>query len=279
MANTYIVELYKWVSQEHHYEKKDNCIMALNTETGDLTIKSDDDRKIAYVSVNVIKDDIVIMSRKNYMTRQNQVFNQLEFVECEMRFKGNRFALRFDSRSSAAEKNFSKEFTILRNKHTVTSFYQSGNRKIEGMKTEDGYNGMCIEYYDQVDSPVKYVGEFEDGLYDGEGDFFSMDGNIRLVCKNICSGKPNGFGKLIVGKNKLSKLIEMKQYSQLNSLDDQYLSKIYAKIEPKYNDMIELLNFEKLTLEERLSYLFLELQKMKSDKSEPKQTKSFFNMF
>ena len=296
VKSSYVVELFRWDPIDNVYEKKDDCVMSLDLGTGDFTIisTSSDIGKLeqTYISLNVINDNFAIISRErqNVASLHNLsrsvsgiagagTVRQLT-IDYEMRFENHRFGIRFDSRSSASEANFFKEFTNLRTKCKFTERYKSGNIKIEGTKTPSGYNGFCIEYYDGKGSPIKYMGEYEDGKYDGEGEFFSVDGNIRISCKNICSGKPNGVGRLVVGRNRVTKFIDMKNYADIKSTDTRYTNMVYARIEPMHDDMLELLQFESLSLENRTIYLFRELQKIRSlAKSEPVAPKSFFNLF
>jgi hypothetical protein len=334
MSNSYIIELFRWNPVVQIYEKKDDCTMQLDLHTGNFKIVKLDPMTInsvsespgsgisctVYMSVNIVSENVVIISRERHhiASMYNLVRNQTLIegstvsnkhditIDYEMFYNGHKFGIRFDSRSSAAEKNFFTEFTKLREKHQFVERYASGKKKIEGTKTNNGYNGFCIEYYDQplaprtfrdgtidrvpgasgapgtIDQgPIKYMGDFEDGLYDGEGEWFSADGNIRLICKNICAGKPNGVGKLIVGRNHVNKIIDMKSFDQFSSNDDSYTNKIYAKIEPKYNELMEWMNFENLSIEDRTMYLFQELQKLRTSTLQKPATesKSFFNIF
>lgn len=290
--SSYVVELFRWNPVDNIYEKKDDCTMTLDISTGDFTVVSASlvgkKPEQTYISVNVINDNFSIISRERQniaslhnLSRSNaSQLNRDLTIDYEMRFENHRFGIRFDSRSSASEANFFNEFTKLRTKCKFTERYPSGNIKIEGTKTNSGYNGFCIEYYDKEGSPIKYMGEYEDGKYDGEGEFFSADGNIRISCKNICSGKPNGVGRLVVGRNRVTKDIDMKDYADIKSIDPKYTNTIYARIEPMYDELMELLNFEALSLENRTMYLFREIQKLRTSasKGQPQQ-KSFFNIF
>lgn len=278
MPNTYIVELFKWDNEKQLYEKKDDCLLSLDSLNGTLKLESSKTEKVLYLSVNIVNENILILSRErnNVASMYNPTFT----IDYEMFYDGKKFGIRFDSRSSASETNFITEFKKCRSKVQAKEYYRSGNIKCEGTKTDTGFNGMCIEYYDRNDSPIKYMGEFEDGQYDGQGEFFSEDGNIRLICRNICAGKPTGLGKLIVGKNKLVKQIAMKDFTE-QSTDVKYTNNIYARIEPKHNEFIELINFESLSTDDKLVYLFKELQKLKLGKNMETSSvaKSVFNIF
>jgi hypothetical protein len=295
VKSSYIVELFRWNHTNDCYEKKDDCTMSLDINTGDFTVTStpiDKKNTQIYISVNIINDNFSIISRERHniaslhnlstlgINQQNHVDLTIDY---EMRYMNHKFGIRFDSRSSASETIFFNEYTKIRSTCNFTERYASENIKIEGKKTSKGYNGFCIEYYDTEESHIKYIGEYEDGKYDGEGEFFSEDGNIRLSCKNICSGKPNGHGKLVIGRNRMTKIIEMKDYIDIKSTNPKYTNLIYALIDPKYVELMELLNFEALSITDRTMYLFNELQKLKTSTKQEVVSqvgqKSFFNMF
>jgi hypothetical protein len=300
-VSKYIVELFRWDTHKHVYEKKDDCIMILNTNSGlfeilpkdnftmtkNVTnglvniIQSDKSTKPSYIKANINKDNVCIISREAHKIASlhnvsrivedskdvgiGEIVRSPEItIDYEMTINGNKFGIRFDSRSNASERNFFMEYSKLKTKYQSAEFYQSGNIKIEGMKTQDGFTGTCVEYYDSKTQSIKYVGEFEDGIYDGEGEFFSIDGNIRLSCKNICGGKPNGVGRLVVGKNYASKIVQMKDVHDIPTKTDDYAKKVYAKIEPNYEEILDTLAFIELSLEERILFLFKELRKLKS---------------
>ena len=272
LIGSYIVELFKWNTTKDIYEKKDDCTMTL-TSDGSFEIKSNDKK---YILLNIITDNFLIVSRNKHNLAC--MYNDDFTIDYEMCYDNNKFAIQFDSRSSASEKNFYDAFTKLRSEYKFSEYYPSGNIFIEGLKTASGYNGYCIEYYDKEHSPIKYMGEFEDGKYDGAGDFFSVDGVICISCKNICGGKPNGLGKLIIGRNKETKIIEMKNYNDINSNVDNYTNLIYSRIEPKYEEKLEYLHFESMSLSDRTIYLFNELNKLKKAEKPVPRT-SYFNLF
>jgi hypothetical protein len=272
--NSYIIELFQWIEKNQEYEKKDDCVMVLDTVSGDFSVKSSsNEEKLCYISANTNTDNIVIFSRQiNY-----------NFFDYEMRFQGNKFGIRFDKSSASSQKNFLTQFNNIKSKTNFIEKYPSGNIKIEGSKTNNGYQGICIEYYDNPNSQIKYIGEFEDGKYDGAGDFYSLDGNIQLIVKNICSNVPNGSAKLIVG-NSVNRMIDMKLFRHLDSTDINYTEKIYSLIEPKFKEYLNLMNFEKLTINDKLIFLYNEVQSMKNNSgnnttNNKEKPKSFFNLF
>lgn len=273
-TSSYIIELFKWSPGNQRYEKKDDCTLSLDSDSGEMDIKSSADSTV-YLRVNIKTESVTILSRQK--AKVASMYNRDFTIDYEMFYDSKKFGFRFDSRSASSEQNFYDTFSKTKAKVRFTDYYPSGNKKIEGTKTDDGYNGFCIEYYDAKGSPIKYIGEFEDDLYDGEGEFFSHDGNIRLICRNICSGKPNGKGKLIVGRNRNEYMIEMKD-CEYPSDSDIYTQRAFAHVEPEYADILACIRFESLSLEERTLYLFKELRKLK-ESGEVKKTPSIFNIF
>lgn len=288
--STYVVELFRWNVTNNKYESHGDCVMTLSTTDGSFRVSSLDKKSQVYVDANMAKDDMCIISREEHkiaslynisqvceddtkhvkttsnrcVTSKSPIFAPDLVIDYEIKLGQKKFGIRFDSRSNASGDNFFDEYTKIKTRYRSVTFYQSGNVRIEGMKTENGYTGLCVEYYDTKSPKVKYIGEFEDGKYDGEGDFFSEDGNIRLSCKNICSGKPNGTGRLVIGRNHETKNITMKDFSDLVPYSDNYTCDIYARIDPKFQDTLELLNFSALSLDDRVMYLFHEMRKLRA---------------
>ncbi len=279
MANTYIIELFEWIQEDSIYVKKDDCTLILNLngdDRGTLKIKFDN-AKTEYLVIDIINEDLAILSREkhNIMSMHN-IIDGTGVIDYEMYYRGNKFGIRFDARSSVAEKNFFDEFNKLRKVVQFVERYPSGNKKIEGMKTDDGYNGYCIEYYDRLNSPIKFMGEYEDGEYDGAGEFFSEDSNIRLICNNICNGVPNGIGKLIIGRNKIVQNVDMKTITT-NAHNLTYTNQICTGILPEYEDIIEQANFEAMkTVDEKMMYLLKKIQKLSSSKNMQSNNQSAF---
>ena len=63
-------------------------------------------------------------------------------------------------------------------------------------------NGNGTFYYDTPSHKIKYTGEFEEGLYDGSGTFYSTDGKMNVVSLNISNGIPTQKGKLNINFSK-----------------------------------------------------------------------------
>lgn len=282
--NSYIVDIFKFDALHNRYEFKDSCNMTLDKESGNLRITSDTCEDTLYLSVNIINEDIAIISREKHHIAQ--LYKITSFggpsidttIDYVLRYKNFTFGIRFDTRSTSSANNFFEEYTKIISIHRFIDKYDSGRVKLEGSKTNRGANGLCIEYYDLDKSPIKYVGEFEDGKYDGEGEFYSADGNIKLNCKNICANIPNGKGFLVVGRNKIHRTIEMKEFEYLKTTSNTYTNDVYATLEPEYETVMNMIRFEGLNLEDRTLYLFNEIQKLKIANIKSNKS-SIFNLF
>lgn len=247
--NKFIIELFTYNPITNKYDKKDDCTMSVNDD-GNFVIEN----KVKYLSVNLKKDNVIILDRRS----SNMSF------EYEMSCNNLKFGIRFDVRSSAAEKHFFNVFNKIRSGVVVIEKYASGRNKIEGMKSDTGFNGMCIEYYDLDNSPIKYIGEFEDSVYDGHGEFFTEDGMIRLVCDNICSGKPNGMGRLYI-IDVLHK-IQFKEFKTKHTLSKEYIHELCLTVDKEYQERVLLENFKRLSTEDRTIELYKMLRSIINNK-------------
>ena len=123
--------------------------------------------------------------------------------------------IKFDASSNSAYTEFKKSFTEHLNTKNETMYYPSGNvwyvgevlykftEETNGKSPHWISNGNGIAYYDLPNNIIKYNGEFDSGLFDGTGTFYSIDGKISLTANNISSGIPTQTGKLNINfKNK-----------------------------------------------------------------------------
>ena len=116
----------------------------------------------------------------------------------------------FDKSSSSAYTEFKKTFTEMSNTKYETEYYPSGRVMYVGevlYKKKDELvtripNGVGTLYYDIDDYKIKYMGEFESGLYDGAGTFYNQDNKITIIVNNISSGIPTQKGKLKINYTK-----------------------------------------------------------------------------
>lgn len=272
--STFLIKYYVWDNKENNYQGGQDCVLMLNTD-GKFEI-SKMDEPVIMVKANILKDNIALISRNKHKNNRHDNI----VIDYEMYYDDIKFGFRFDARSSAAEVKFRNEYDNIIHKIQTIQKYKSERIHIEGHQVNGNFEGMCIEHYDKSKSPIKYIGEFEDGLYDGHGEFYSKCGNIKLTCNNICSGKPNGKGLLIVGKKSYE--LNMEDYKHCE-IDDDYLVNIYAELDINYKLRLEELTFNQKDLNDKLLYLLREIQKIKykdnSNSSIDKLSNRLMNMF
>ena len=147
----------------------------------------------------------------------------------------NTCTLIFDKISSSAYNNFKKTFKEYYNTRYETEYYKSGNIQYCGeilyINNNRVPNGNGIMYYDVPETKIKYEGEFESGICDGSGIFYSIDNTFSLVARNISNGIPTQKGQLLI-KLSLNKTetIEIKfneVWGKL-ALNDKVLKKNYV---------------------------------------------------
>jgi len=117
----------------------------------------------------------------------------------------------FDDSSMSAYSDFKKTFTEYLNSKYETEYYPSGREWYVGeVLYKKGVDEVVVErvphgtgtfYYDLPSHKIKYNGDFENGMYDGSGTFYSMDGKMSIQCNNISNGIPTQKGKLHINFN------------------------------------------------------------------------------
>jgi hypothetical protein len=250
---SYIVEIYEWNDSSMKYTlKSDGCLTVY--ETG----------KFAIADANT-KTELVAGSFKDnsaYVLSNVKTIGSTFDVEIVTRNNG-KFGIRFDSSSSSSHKSFMKTYEKVKTSSVVVTCCENGNIKIEGPQTNGVYDGMCVEYYDNLAHSVKYVGEFEDNEYDGSGEFFSECGIIRIIVNNICSGNPNGIGKLFIAGNHIEN-INFSSIEGLDSKSQSYCEDVLRAVRSQdHSNIIEKGRFDLMGMDDKLNYLFKELSSLK----------------
>jgi len=251
----YIVEVFEWNDSSMQYALKSDGYLSVY-ETGKFTIS--DSNTITQLVAGSFKDNSA------YVLSNVKTVGSTFDVEIVTHACG-KFGIRFDSSSSSSHKDFMKTYEKVKTSSVVITRYNSGsgNIKIEGPQTDDVYDGMCVEYYDNSVNSVKYIGEFEDNEYDGSGEFFSECGIIRLVANNICSGEPNGMGKLFIAGKHVEN-IKFSTIEGLNSRSQSYCENILKAVRSKdHYNVIERGRFDLMNTNAKLNYLFNELSALK----------------
>jgi hypothetical protein len=181
---------------------------------------------------------IAIRSRKNELDDNNVTwfhklitnnFASVDFnddhSECYLNYKEGfsrsldfKSTISFDKSSSSAYSTFKKVFTELLNSKCESEYYSNGRLLYTGevLYKENATelksrvpNGDGTLYYDNLAQSAKYMGEFEDGKYDGGGMFFSKDGNLKLRANNISNGIPTQKGKLHISFPNVNEVVEL----------------------------------------------------------------------
>ena len=70
----------------------------------------------------------------------------------------------------------------------------------------------------------------------------------------------------------------MDDYEDIDSMSDDYTDQLLIKFNPNYKSILEILDFERMNINDKLMYLFTELRDMKVS-GEMKSKKSVFNLF
>ena len=274
--NRYLVGLYGWDADTDKYTRVyDGELRLFDNGSYTITGQTGANKETVFYGDFSKKDTFVINSIKNINNK----------YDVEINADGRKFGVRFDRSSSAAYGAFMKEYHKIKECHCNTSrYYNGGNIWMHGDILNNEFTGHCVEYYDNVCNSVKYVGEMEDGDYDGSGEFFSECGLIRVCANNICNGVPNGTGKLYV----CDKLLQTFKYNDLPKLDTSsvtYCNDVLQHI--RKIDHIAIYRdgkFKSLSAEGQISYLFSvisdisdELEKTKSrlDRIEKKSWRLF----
>jgi hypothetical protein len=135
----------------------------------------------------------------------------------------------FDSQSASAFTDFKQKLTEMINQKVETIYYPNEHLYYFGETIVDKDNmkiphGLGTIHYDSDISKVKYTGEFENGNYDGAGEFFSYDNKISIKANNISNGIPTQKGVL---------LINLKVNPESFDIDFNYIFESFKLVEKK----------------------------------------------
>ena len=281
--NQYIVGVYKWNSASNKYEHSTDGILKLFTN-GKFTIINNGDTNTKLPVLTVLTDDFT----ENNTFVINNVKNINNAYDVEIITKNGKFGIRFDRSSSAAYNEFMKDYHKLKERiNDATRYYESGKLKIFGDIVNGEFTGNCVEYHDNERNSIKYIGDMEDGDYDGSGEFLSECGLIKVCANNICGGVPNGTGKLFVC-GKLIQIFKFQDYNKrVDTRDTNYCNKILQLVRKDHIAIYREGKFNALDADERVNYLFgvladtcdeLERTKSRLDEIE-KSTKKSWKFF
>jgi len=156
------------------------------------------DKKHNYSTINIYDD-------KKEIVFCEYIFKNLtiDFKSDELHCILNDIVIKFDDNSSSAWTNFKSELTVLINTKNDIKKYPSGNIMCIGDLTEyennvQKMNGNGTLFYDTPNNNIKYIGEFVNGLIEGSGTFYTLDGFISISANNIVESIPQKIGQLII---------------------------------------------------------------------------------
>lgn len=152
-----------------------------------ITINTENDK---FSPTNKIMLNIYIYNKDNNMTYDDSL------MECYI----NNSIIKFDENSSSAWSDFITNIKQIIETENQIVKYNSGNIMFIGdVITNYGIqciNGTGTQFYDTNASKIKYTGEFDNGMYDGSGTYYSYDEKIVLIANNISGGIPISKGKI-----------------------------------------------------------------------------------
>jgi hypothetical protein len=185
----------------------------------------------------------------------------------------DKYALQFDKNSQSAADKFTKIIENITKKKYENTYYESGNLYLRCNMVDGLADGEGKEFYDDEHFNVKYMGEFEKGLYDGEGTLYSKDQRVALSCNNFSKGKLYGIATLKITKKDntvAKKTLKVEDIEELSDDIDTYLMNIASKYYPNFKE-------EFGTVDDKLEFILNELKQLKeTQKVILKETKNNF---
>ena len=244
----YIVSVYQFENKEWKKLCKDGIVNIIDNENH------------AIIKVLIKTNQLLF---KQYITNKfSYSVNEQQLVV--LSHNGIIYGIKFDNNSSESLQNFETEMKKILERKFISIYYDSGRLRMTGFFVDDDACGTGTEFYDDDDKSIKYIGEFEDALYDGAGVFYSKCGKITLEANNICAGKINGMCTLkIIDKNK--NVIKTKEfdYVKANFGNIKVNSPMFVTIVAKhfYPNLDEIL-FNSLGLTKKVNKLYDSIKKL-----------------
>lgn len=190
----------------------------------------------AFLELNVANSTpaVVIRTHKNRFDNANKIlfhkyitkeFAKVEFNDsnrrCTLSYRDGysrsisyKSLVEFDDNSSSAYSTFKESFEKLLNTKSESQYYDSGRLRyvgevIEIENEESTYEGKGSLYYNSQNNTKKYVGEFEDGEFDGAGEFYNNEGSVKIVSNNISNGITVQKGKLHINFQSREEIVDI----------------------------------------------------------------------
>jgi hypothetical protein len=213
-TNDYIVKFTKNVHDYTRTSEKFDAFLGLNSTNS-----------IPTIVIRTCKDKFDVNNKilfHKYITKE---FAKVEFNDsnrsCSLSYQDGysrsisyKSLIEFDDNSSSAYSTFKESFEKLLNTKSESQYFDSGRLRYVGevLELEDeenSYNGNGVLYYNTCSNSKKFIGEFEDGEFDGAGEFYNDDGNIKIVANNISNGIPVQKGKLHINFQSREEVVEI----------------------------------------------------------------------
>jgi hypothetical protein len=152
-------------------------------------------------------------------------------------------------------------------------------------------HGIGTLYFNSEGQNVKYRGEFSKGNFDGPGKFYSQDGKVCLIAKNISNGVPVQNGKLEINyaNNKQCVTVifndlwerlgldnDSKELKRMKVISDKFVDDVLQVYWTNKNFTIREVKFKELSSEDKHLQLFNQINELKSSLDE---TKKDFKLF
>ena len=251
----YLVNIYKYEGSKSSFFSEGICLIIDKKNNKYLQVENKEN----------LLGELLLSSDKIRFTKSHKENMEL-IIDLRTINRIGKIGISFDKSSSSAFTKFVTDIEKYVNTKFGELYYPSGFiRYIGPIKNglPEGKNG--IEYYDLPGDIIKFEGEFEEGVYDGTGIFYSKCGSISLKVNNLTNGVPYDFGTIRVRDEK-----HQVDFNNLNNdydfKDDQICYKI-AKI--YFKNLNELL-FDSLSVEKKLKVLMEKMQKMEIEINELK---------
>lgn len=166
-----------------------------------------------------------------------------------------RYGIKFDGKSSSAFNHFKKNIEDKTAMRTDAVYYTSGNLWMTGTFVNNACDGNGVEFYDDINTNMKYQGEFENGKYDGAGTFYSKNRIIEISINNISKGVPNGICRITVNRHIGKPLKRTFKYEaiklNIETRDENFCTKIAYHLIPNLDTIL----FNSTTVDEKVNIL------------------------
>jgi hypothetical protein len=258
---SYIITIKKY--DGHVFTDFCDGIIKIVEKSGENIIELYDDNKDLLCENNLSNENINFSFRK--------LSNSCQVI---IRSFDKIYGLEFDKNSFASFNEFKTNINKLIKSKIKYNYYPSGNLKTNGPALNDKLNGYGMEFYDCSENKFKYIGEFEDDVYDGEGTFTSKDGLISVHINNISEGVPIDYGLLTV-KGLGEYDINFENHKEFTLSDNNFCYKLAEKLIPNLKEII----FNSLELDDKINLLWTKLNKLTVKLDNMDKKPSLFSFF